>query len=105
MQRKTPPIILFSFLFWGCAQIPEKPAVDLCTIDLPREQLICAPTVKVQAIEQVENAKAFVRNARGVYKIPLKNADKFVAFSPDDWAKVSAYAKTLREIVKQNCNQ
>jgi hypothetical protein len=106
MRQLTLLVIAFSALalvaLSGCAGVPDKPNVKLCTIDYPRHQLICAPTQKLTQPEQVEfhELVPFVR-ANATDKVPLDKADKFIAFSPDDWGAIVVYMKTLRDYATQ----
>lgn len=106
MQRKISLAIVSSFIFLGCSQVPPKPNVKLCTIDLPRQQLICADTQEVRRIDQT-TYKAIYNHVRinTIQKIPLSDADKFIVFSPQDWQKVSVYMKTLRDFAQSKADQ
>lgn len=106
MRQLTWLTIAFSALalvaLSGCAGLPPKPNVNLCTIDVPRAQLICAPTMKLTKPEQAqfETIVSYVE-MNATKKIPLTEADKFIAFSPDDWQLVVIYMKTLRDYATQ----
>jgi hypothetical protein len=38
-------------------------------------------------------------------QIPLEEANRFVAVSPDDWKKVSFYIKDLKNIIEKQCRK
>ena len=105
MRLKTLLATLSSSLLVSCANVPDKPDVHICTIDIPRSQLICAPTRQLTKLEQAEGRRLrqYILTNDGVVKLPLLSADKYISMSPDDWQKVSAYMKELRQIVIQQC--
>lgn len=83
--------VLCLFIILGCAQLPPKPAGDLCTVDLPRAQLICCPIAGAKSERDLYESDA-CRN------IPIALADKYVAFDPDTWENVVNYIKQLQSI-------
>jgi hypothetical protein len=95
--------IVSSALTVACAGLPSRPAVDLCTIDLPRNQLICSPTGDVKSVDDATYAKIvrMVENHPQRKRIPLERSDRYICFAPDDWQKVSVYMKSLREYAQK----
>lgn len=77
------PIILFSL---GCSKLPPRPSVYLCTYRVVDAAFLC---------KQVEG------DARK--EVPEHEAQGYVAFSPDDWVKVSAYIQELKKLAEKRC--
>jgi hypothetical protein len=96
-------VIVSSALAAACAGLPDRPAVDLCTIDLPRAQLICSPTGDVKSVDDATYSKIvrMVENHPQRKRIPLERSDRYICFAPDDWQKVSVYMKSLRDYAQQ----
>lgn len=72
---------LCSFLLWGCASAPiNKPLDDLCELDIPSAQGVCAG----------------LRNgAVTVWRVPLSDLDKWSARSPESNARLKNYLHAL----------
>lgn len=89
----------------GGASVPPLPDAELCTIDLPRSQLICFNVggLKFQRRTSLNSLKTWLEHNRDANIIPLENADKFIAFSPASWEAVSSYQKEMRLIIEQKC--
>ena len=102
MLLKTLAIIS-SLLVISCAGVtlPDKPQGNICTVDLPRLQLICAPINSAENIHDVFDKNFF--ETREVTKIPLSDVDKYIAFSPDTWGNVHIYIKNLENLIKNHC--
>lgn len=90
-------MVFLSFLLSACAGMPPPPNGELCTIDLPRNQLICCPISEKSA--QLNLSDPACR------KIPIALADKYVAFSPETWGNVSNYIKQLGALAEQCQNK
>ena len=87
-------IAALSFLLSGCAGIPTPPSGELCTIDLPRRQLICCP-ISAQQVSKMTFTDPFCR------KMKIDLADKYIAFSPETWGKVSKYIQDLSAVAEK----
>jgi len=70
-------------LLAACSSLPERPEVDICTVDIEHGQMHCCP-----ASEDEENYSC--------YSLDLDDTDKYVATSPDDWAKIQLYIQKLQ---------
>lgn len=73
----------------SCNELPEKPNGDLCTIDLPRKQLICSEIPKDETAPTTPPKK-----------ISLELADKYVAFSPETWKNIVLYIQELKMLAE-----
>lgn len=91
----TSQMVVFSC---GYKALPNKPEGQLCTIDLPRNQLLCYPINPAKRSLQVSRMRESELNV-----IPLNNADRYIAFSPDTWSNVSFYMKELKRVAKKKC--
>lgn len=91
-------LTVFSF---GCASLPPKPTGDICLIDLPRSQLVCAPLGGASSVDQVFSKQFVIMNATTT--IPLDQADKYISFSPDTWGNVHVYIKKLEDFAQNRC--
>jgi hypothetical protein len=107
MKKKTRllrTLLATAFSLCACAGVPEKPDVEICSIDIGSNIGRCARTKQVQTVEDAEYHALLRRTEMtAVRHIPLSQMDKFLAFSPDDWAKVAIYMKVLREHAEQSC--
>jgi hypothetical protein len=81
----------------ACEKMPPLPSGDLCTIDLPREQLICCPIAKAESEKQLYEGDQ-------CHNVALADADKYIAFSPKTWENVVIYIKTLKMAAEQCLN-
>lgn len=77
--------------------MPPLPDGELCTIDLPRSQLICCPIAKAESEKQLYSGDQ-------CHNLPLSESDKFIAFSPETWENVVNYIKTLKLMAEQCLN-
>jgi hypothetical protein len=105
LPRKLLKIVFSSFLIMGCTGFPKKPNVPLCVIDMPRQQLTCAPTGDINSVDKTKYGEMvdYIKKHPGNYKIPLDKADKYIAFSPVAWQDISVYLKTLRDVAEKRC--
>ncbi len=96
--------ITFSLGCASCRELPEKPVITLCVIDVPAQICRCGETdpetfflesqIKATPLEAL---KASVRGP--MRREPLLSCDKSVAFRPPEWVKVRNYIDALeREI-------
>lgn len=78
MRLLTELLIIFSVV--ACAsKMPIKPDARMCVLDAPASQVIC----------EVTN--------QGLVRYPLKNFDKAILFTADDWLDVQNYFDSLTE--------
>lgn len=87
-RTKAFNLLALPFVF-SCNDLPPKPQGELCTIDLPRQQLICS-----------EIPSDDTTPPKPSRKIPLDLSDKYIAFSPDTWENVVNYIRTLKIIAE-----
>lgn len=88
----------------SCARVPKKPVVDLCIIDLPRNQLICASTDEDRiSYTDYTKAREYIMAQKEIKVIPLGESDKYVCFSPKHWQSVNIYLKKLRDYAVNMC--
>lgn len=80
MLRKRLPVLFSLLVFGGCLR-PAKPVVEVCSIDFPANEGICALT------GQGANTHS--------KREPLVNLDKATAFKPVEWKKVKNYYDLL----------
>jgi hypothetical protein len=90
--------------------LPEKPKVELCTLDVPAQEAICGQT---QSSEQVEKHGSklslsqimFLMQAPNgpVERKPISYVDRGVAIRPDEWVKVRNYIDGLERYIQMNC--
>lgn len=81
-------------LIVACEKMPPLPDGDLCTVDLPRHQLICCPIAKAESEKQLYSGDQ-------CHNLPIAEADKYIAFSPKTWENVVIYIKTLKMMAEQ----
>lgn len=74
-----------SLLVLGCNGIPKKPDIDLCTIDWPAQEAICAQTA--------DPGSPPIRK-------PLSDFDRATTLVPSDWERVQLYIHELEEYAK-----
>lgn len=94
IDRFKKTITICALMTISCSEMPEKPNGDLCTIDLPRSQLICSPIPKNDTDPPGKS-----------FKTPIANADKYIAFSPETWKNISAYIQQLKILAEQKKTQ
>ena len=82
---------LFFLFLVGCEGMPPKPAGELCTIDLPRDQLICCPLSKFEKRTDLITLK----ETPTCTNVALELADKYIAVSPDTWGNIVLYTGKL----------
>ena len=80
----------FPLVAIGCNDLPPKPDGDLCTIDLPRNQLVCSEIPKNDTDQPGKR-----------YKLPIANADRYVCFSPDHWENIVNYIHALKDAAER----
>jgi hypothetical protein len=94
--KKLFGIWLLTCSLLSCRTLPKKPEGDLCIIDVPRYQLICAKISNAQNATDLFDIETFFMSNQ-VTVIPLLDADKYVAFSPDTWGNIEVYIKKLED--------
>lgn len=87
MRLKLKPAIfsLFTLFLTGCV-VPKKPVVDLCAVDFPRDEGVCASTQM--------NTEA--------YRLPLSEMDRYTCFSPQDWEAIKNYIDNLEAVLGED---
>lgn len=82
MRLKT--WLIASSILIGCASPPPiKPSVILCVLDSPKQEGICSGS----------------QGQSNLFRIPIKDLDKNVCFSPDDWYYIQNYIHYLESII------
>jgi hypothetical protein len=89
-------LIISSLALASCKTLPKKPEGDLCIVDVPRYQLICAKISKAETTNDLFDMQTFFMSNE-VTTIPLLDADKYIAFSPDTWGNIEVYIKKLED--------
>ena len=80
-------MILLGVLFsLGCAELPEKPPVFICTYRAVDSLFMCT---SVASGEEKE--------------VQANKAQGYVSFSPSDWLLVDSYIKELGKQARQKC--
>lgn len=94
-------LIIFSLV--GCANLPEKPTLELCLIDYPRQEVICGLTNKIETAEYQEVVDKIM--AAQVYRQPLSYVDRGVSLRPPEWEKLENYRKALERYAREKCQE
>lgn len=72
----------------ACA-LPEKPIINICSIDYPKLEAICKLT----------------NNSSVITRAPLAILDHGIAVNPKDWELIQNYLHLLEDFAKNSCNQ
>lgn len=67
------------------AEVPDKPIVETCFINLDLGGLDCKTIANVY------------------YTRPFQHSDKFICHSPDEWEKIAKYNIEMRKVVRRSC--
>jgi hypothetical protein len=111
-RQRSLAAIAFSFaLVLACAELPPKPEIPFCTIDLPRNQAICVLLTDQQANKLQGLSKTEIQQViddlpdETKWKEPLENFDRAVVFKPDHWGEVAKYQRKLRDYAQTQCKK
>lgn len=95
----------------GCAGLPPKPQVPICSLDLPREQVHCVllteqQTNSLQGLEFSDFQKVLDESPGETrYTEPLVNFDRAITFKPKDWGEIAKYQRKLRAYAEIECRK
>lgn len=102
--------VIFSLALVGCGMLPEKPKVELCTLDVPAQEAICGTTggasdEQLKLVPKMNAAAAFgvmTYNSQ-VMRKPITYVDRGVALRPDEWVKARNYIDALERYIELSC--
>jgi hypothetical protein len=110
MSRQRALLTIGSFIFFGCGMLPEKPKVELCTLDVPAQEAICGTTggasdEQMKLVPKMNAAAAFgvMTYKSSIERKPITYVDKGVALRPDEWVKARNYIDSLERYIELNC--
>lgn len=100
-------VLVFSFYFTSCQNLPPKPQIDLGLINYPAQTCDFSSTESLQSLEDLEYSKILLLKAQALrnYSKNLRDCDKYIVMSPEDWEKLSTYTKKLRAYAEEKCHQ
>ena len=89
----------------GTMGVPATPQGKLCTIDVPRDQLICFQFggLRMKRKATMEGVRRYIEANREAEIVPINEADKYVAFDPNSWAALSGYIEEMKAIIRKKC--
>lgn len=83
-KQKMKFVLLFAiFLFSACGSLPKKPKVEICAHDEP-------------ALE----AECFDNQNQQYRSIPIRETNRYIMFSPDDWGLILLYIDRLERSIR-----
>jgi len=77
--KKNFVLLLGIFLFSACSGLPIKPKVEICANDVPNKQVEC-----------------YDNQTQEYRSIPIESTDRYIMYSPEDWALVLLYIERLK---------
>lgn len=103
-------LLIATTSFLGCGaferpEAPEKPTIELCTLDVPRNECICgkAKGENIDTKEDLKKVFSELKTSGEVVRKPITYCDKFVSMPPKSWENLQVFIKDAIEYIEQFC--
>ncbi len=95
-------MLLIAGVISGCACNVKKPLLEICVIDVPRNQCACG-TSDTEGIRSAIYWEV-IASRRGIVRHPIAYCHKAVAMRPSEWEKAENYRNDLEVCLKNSAH-
>jgi hypothetical protein len=109
LPKNLVKLLTILLLTSSCNQVPPKPSVELCILDVANMSALCGNTsaVGITTSEEATYNRLYslVKTAQNATKQPLMYVEHGVALKPMQWGILQNYIHELELAAKTKCSQ